>query len=224
MENFEIKSLRNVVKEGGLDVVENFEKKFKEINIEGKRKVSSSAMYTEQLLRTHCTETEIEAMYVGKDSEARKILQRNNSFKRRRQSFDGQQRSLSQGSQYGSSRSIYEGFRSGGRDSSAKCDPSRTQERDSSDFPRCIRCRCQACNQTKKTCKEIKKLILEKLNVKIVDKVPDSPTSVNLCEEVEAGKELMINYTYTDMGRQMMILDIGAPVSIAGVPWMEQYL
>ena len=34
----------------------------------------------------------------------------------------------------------------------------------------------------------------------------------------------MINYTYTDMGRQMMILDIGAPVSIAGVPWMEQYL
>ena len=44
MENFEIKSLRNVVKEGGLDVVENFEKKFKEIKIEGKRKVSSSAM------------------------------------------------------------------------------------------------------------------------------------------------------------------------------------
>ena len=51
-----------------------------------------------------------------------------------------------------------------------------------------------------------------------MDKVPDSPTSVNMCEEVEAGKELMINYTYTDMGRQMMILDIGAPISIAGVP------
>ena len=26
------------------------------------------------------------------------------------------------------------------------------------------------------------------------------------------------------MGRQMMILDIGAPVSIAGVSWMTQYL
>ena len=34
----------------------------------------------------------------------------------------------------------------------------------------------------------------------------------------------MINYTYTNIGRQMMILDIGAPISIAGVPWMEQYL
>ena len=67
-------------------------------------------------------------------------------------------------------------------------------------------------------------MILEKLDVKIVDKVPDPPASVNLCEEVAAREELMINYTYTDMGRQMMILDIGAPVSIAGSPWMEQYL
>ena len=38
MENFEIQALRNVVKEGGPDVVENFKKKFKEIKIEGKRK------------------------------------------------------------------------------------------------------------------------------------------------------------------------------------------
>ena len=55
-----------------------------------------------------------------------------------------------------------------------------------------------------------------------MDKVPD--TAVNLCEEVKAGKELMIDYTYIDMGRQMMILDIRAPISITGVPWMEQYL
>ena len=60
--------------------------------------------------------------------------------------------------------------------------------------------------------------------MKIVDKVPDPPAAVNLCEEVAVGEELTINYTYTDMGRQMMILDIGAPVSVTGVPWMEQYL
>ena len=34
----------------------------------------------------------------------------------------------------------------------------------------------------------------------------------------------MIKYTYTDLGRQMMILDIGAPLSLAGVSWMTQYL
>ena len=63
-------------------------------------------------------------------------------------------------------------------------------------------------------------MILEKLDVKIVDttaKVPDPSAAVNLCKEVTVGEELVINYTYTDMGRQMIILDIGAPVSITGV-------
>ena len=54
-------------------------------------------------------------------------------------------------------------------------------------------------------------------------KFPDS-TAVNLCEEVSVGEEMMINYTYTDMRRQLMILDIAAPVSISGIPWMTQYL
>ena len=34
----------------------------------------------------------------------------------------------------------------------------------------------------------------------------------------------MINYFYTDLGCQILILDIGAPVSLAGVLWMTQYL
>ena len=58
----------------------------------------------------------------------------------------------------------------------------------------------------------------------ITVKASDPPAAVNLCKEVSIGEEMVINYTYTDMGRQMMILDIGAPVSIAGVSWMRQYL
>ena len=78
-----------------------------------------------------------------------------------------------------------------------------------------------------KTCEEIKKLILERLDVKegeTKEKAYDSPAAVDLCKEVSVTEELVINYTYTDLGRQMMILDIGAPVSIAGVSWMKQYL
>ena len=46
---------------------------------------------------------------------------------------------------------------------------------------------------------------------------------VNLCEEgFRLSEELLVNYT--DLGRQMMILDIGAPVSLAGVSWLTQYL
>ena len=99
MENFEIKALRNVVKDSSPDeVVKNFEKKFKEIKIEGKRKaVLSSAMFTDKLPRTYYTEEEIEAMYMGTESETRKRFQgkRNGSFNRKRPSFDGRQGSLS---------------------------------------------------------------------------------------------------------------------------------
>ena len=38
------------------------------------------------------------------------------------------------------------------------------------------------------------------------------------------GEDMRINYTYTEFGRQMMILKIGAPISLAGISWMSQYL
>ena len=49
MENFELQTLREVVKENGPDVVKNFEEKFKEIRVEGKRKSlkDSATHYTE---------------------------------------------------------------------------------------------------------------------------------------------------------------------------------
>ena len=57
-------------------------------------------------------------------------------------------------------------------------------------------------------------------------KVPDfkSSTAVNLCQEVLVGEEMTINYRYTDTGKQLMILNIGAPGSISGILWMTQYL
>ena len=71
-----------------------------------------------------------------------------------------------------------------------------------------------------KTCKDIKEILLKKVDIKLIETKPDAG-AVNLCEE---SKEVMINYTYTDLGRQMMILDIEAPLSLAGMSWMTQYL
>lgn len=62
----------------------------------------------------------------------------------------------------------------------------------------------------------------KKVDVKMV--TSDTPTAVNLCERVKEVQEMVINYTYKDMGRQMMIFDLDAPVSIAGTSWMRQYL
>ena len=77
MENSELQALREVVKENGQTRVQNFERKFKEICVEGKRKSlnSSSTLYTDKLPSTYYTEAEqreIEAMYMGTESEARK--------------------------------------------------------------------------------------------------------------------------------------------------------
>ena len=45
---------------------------------------------------------------------------------------------------------------------------------------------------------------------------------MNLCEGYEVNEEFLVNYT--EKGKQVMILDIGAPVSLAGKKWIEQYL
>ena len=101
IENFEIQALREIVKTNGEDVVENFEQKFKEICVEGKRKSlnSSSTLFTDKLPSTYYTEAEqkeIEAMYMGTDSEARKRFQGACSFSQQKaQSLDRRNRFLS---------------------------------------------------------------------------------------------------------------------------------
>ena len=136
MENFEIQSLRNVVKEGGVDVVTNIKKKFKEIKIEEKRKCHASTMYTEKSPTTHYTEAEhkqIKALYMGTESESEKRFQRNISFSQKReQSQDRRQRPFSQnrydnpkGNYNQDSKSRYDRYRSTGRqDNQAQCDQS----------------------------------------------------------------------------------------------------
>ena len=68
--------------------------------------------------------------------------------------------------------------------------------------------------------------LLQVVNTPSSAKIPDSKssTAVNLFQEVSVEEEKTKNYTYTDMGQQLMILDIRAPVSISGILWMTQYL
>lgn len=66
------------------------------------------------------------------------------------------------------------------------------------------------------------------MDVKIINKVTTEvtpATAINLCNQDDVmGEEIRINFTYIDLRRQMMILDIGAPISLADVSWMSQYL
>ena len=71
-----------------------------------------------------------------------------------------------------------------------------------------------------KICKRIEEILLKKVYIKLTETQKDA-AAVNLCEEA---KEVMVNYTYTYLERQMMISDIRAQFSLAGVSWMTQYL
>ena len=45
--------------------------------------------------------------------------------------------------------------------------------------------------------------------------------NVQLCNGYELDEEILVNYT--EKGKQVMVLDLGAPVSLAGKVWMNQY-
>ena len=103
----------------------------------------------------------------------------------------------------------------------------QSAQQTSQTFSPCAGCRCTNCTQVKSDCQEIKKMLKE-MHTKRIHYVSNNETSVksvNLCnQELPEEVELSINYTYKDSGRQLMILDCGAPVSLAGISWMEQYL
>lgn len=64
MEGFKLQSLCNVVKEDGPNLVTNFENKFKEIRIEGKRKYYNSSSYVEKLPAIY-TARQVEILIFG---------------------------------------------------------------------------------------------------------------------------------------------------------------
>ena len=172
-------------------------------------------MYIETLPQTYDTEAEqkeIETIYMGGKSEARKRFQGTHSFSQHRsQSQDGRNRSLSRSrydpkSRYNQdNRSRFNRFKSPGwggesrynQDNRSKYDrfksPERGGELDWRDWlrshsrppysPRCIGCKCDICYNNTKTLKEINNLIQNKLDVRMVSS--DPPPAVTLCESVK---------------------------------------
>ena len=46
--------------------------------------------------------------------------------------------------------------------------------------------------------------------------------NVQLCDGFQLNEEILMNYT--EKGKQVMILDLGAFMSLAGKEWIDQYL
>ena len=93
LDEFIYQALKDIVKLGGDNVIKNFEEKFKELQVEGCRKDSSSSTVMnaedmekdEDLPEDHYTESELkemETLYMETESEARKRFQRNGPYRR----------------------------------------------------------------------------------------------------------------------------------------------
>ena len=85
---------------------------------------------------------------------------------------------------------------------------------------RCFGCKCNSCYKNSKTLQRIEDLLNKKTDVKLIGQdLP--PASVNLCEATEVSEDMVINYTYKDQGRQMMILDFGSTCERSRYPMDE---
>merc|ERR1712243_199481 len=117
----------------------------------------------------------------------------------RPRNFSRDMRSMSRN---GRDRSKSENSRDRSRSERGRTDEKRSGSKENKKENRnCIGCKCVDCEKMRKNAKEL---------------------NVNWCEEYKLNEEILVNYT--EKGKQVMILDLGAPVSLAGNEWMDQYL
>ncbi len=65
----------------------------------------------------------------------------------------------------------------------------------------CRACKCESCEKVVNLAKELK---------------------INWCQNITLNEEIVVNFT--ENRKHVMILDLGAPVSVAGTEWMNKYL
>merc|ERR1711873_141571 len=211
IENYQLLELRNIVKTNNEEVQKDFVTKYRELKIESNRGKQAPCADTYLMRKCSLYRQRYHDQRTRRDSQGRDFYQerrsRNDSRGRpfyrryyrrdndRQRSFSSDMRSMSRNR----SRSP------NGRDRS-RTERERTNEKRSGSkennkqYKNCIGCKCEDCEKMRKTAKE--------LNIK-------------WCEEFTMNEEILVNFT--EKGKQVMILDLGAPVSLAGNEWMNQF-
>merc|ERR1712112_399306 len=206
IQDHQLQELRSIVKRGGPEVQKQFIQRYRELKIEFNRDKGAA-----------CTNVK----YLNSQSTARKRFDRIRRDSRGRDYYqDSKNRIDTRGRPFyrryykgdkDRKRSFSREMRAVSRNRSksplerqrSSSNRGRTRERSGSAArsKSCIRCKCEACDNMAKVAKE--------LNVK-------------WCEEFTLTEEILVNYT--EKGKQVMIIDLGAPVSLAGEKWINQYL
>ena len=142
--------------------------------------------------------------YIGKESSSRRRYQEQRSRSR------GRDRSMSRGRSQTRGRS--QSFRNDSRSRNNQFGRNFSKGRE---YERCIGCQCKECKDNRDVLKSLKEESLNKrsseLNVKFIENA-----------EIEVRNEFLIHYSEKD--DNIMVVDNGAPASLAGKSWIEKYL
>merc|ERR1712243_421505 len=204
IENYQLLELRKVVKENKETVRNDFREKYRELRIESNRGKPAETLYMgkQSISRQRYNEQRIRRDSQGRDfyeeKKGRSDSRGRLYFRRyyRRESM--RPRSFSRDMRSVSRNGDRGRDRSRGYRTNEKRSRSKDEKKEYKNF---IGCKCEDCKKMRQNAKEM---------------------NVQLCDGFELDEEILVNYT--EKGKQVMILDSGAPVSLAGKEWMEQYL
>ena len=219
IENYQLLELRKVVKADSVEVQKEFTKKYRELRIESNRGKTAPCADTFYMGKRSLSRQRYHEQRIRRDSQGRDFYQdrrgRNDSrgrpfFRRyyrresdRPRSFSRDMRSISRnGRDRRNDRDRSKSERGRSNSEKGRTDERRSGSKDTrTEYKKCIGCKCNDCEKMRKSAKEL---------------------NVQLCEGYDFGEEILVNFT--EKGKQVMILDLGAPVSLAGNEWMDQYL
>merc|ERR1712112_324293 len=209
---YQLLELRKVVKADSVEVQKDFVKKYRELKIESNRGKQAPCADTYLMGKRSLSRQRYHDQRTRRDSQGRYFYQdrrsRNDSRGRpfyrryyrrdndRQRSFSRDMRSMSR------NRSKSPNSRDRSRTERGRTNEKRSGSKNNNkQYTYYIGCKCEDCEKMRKTAKEL---------------------NVNWCEEFTVNEEILVNFT--EKGKQVMILDLGAPVSLAGNEWMNQYL
>merc|ERR1712240_434197 len=202
IESFQLLQLRDVLKTESNEMQKEFVSKYRELKIESNRGKQTSPVNTLITGKRSLSRQRYHDQRIRRDSKGRDFYQERRSradsrgrpFHRKYYRRSNERQRSFSRDMRSRSRGNLPGERNGRSRSTGR-------KNDKKQELRCTRCTCDNCKKLRETVKEL---------------------NVNWCREYEESEETQVKGS--EQSNQIMILDLGAPVSVSGKKWMEEYL
>merc|ERR1712240_546654 len=212
IENYQLLELRNVVKTNSEEVQKDFVTKYRELKIESNRSKQAPCADTYLMRKRSISRQRFHDQRTRRDSQGRDFYQDRRSrddsrgrpfYRRYYRKDNNRQRSFSRDMKSVSrNRSKSRDKRDGTRQERGRSTERRSEIRNNKKQElSCTGCTCDNCEKMGEAAKGL---------------------NVNWCEEFKENGKVQVSFT--EKSNQVMILDLGAPVSLAGHGWIKQYL